>query len=157
MRMINKTRNFPKHVGVSGTKEGMTKKQRIMFRDLLYRTTNEGDFLHHGDCVGVDELSHEIAEELKLKIVIHPPENDKLRAFCDGYNNMVKPPKSYLKRNWDIVTACEEIFIIPKEYNEILRSGTWATYRYAKKLLKDITIIYPNGKYERIKDYERRS
>ena len=39
----------------------------------------------------------------------------------------------------------------PKEKEEQLRSGTWATIRYAKKTKKIVFLVYPDGKYEYLK------
>jgi predicted Rossmann fold nucleotide-binding protein DprA/Smf involved in DNA uptake len=77
-----------------------------------------------------------------------------LRAFCDqierpegrrGMTLVMHPPRSFLERNHDIVDASEVLVAIPKETEEVLRSGTWATIRYAHKLRRRVMIIYPNG------------
>lgn len=51
------------------------------------------------------------------------------------------------KRNHDIVDATEWLIATPKKFEEI-RSGTWATVRYAKKVKKPVTIIWPDGSIE---------
>jgi hypothetical protein len=43
-------------IGFTGTRQGMTKRQRNALRDLLAA--------HHGDAVGVDAEAHDIAIEL---------------------------------------------------------------------------------------------
>ena len=44
-----------------------------------------------------------------------------------------------------LVDACEVLLATPKG-PEKLRSGTWATVRYARKVGKRIVIIEPDGK-----------
>ena len=52
------------------------------------------------------------------------------------------PPKPYLKRNEDIVNKCDVLIACPIDKNkEILRSGTWATIRKARKLNKTIYLL----------------
>ena len=97
--------------------------------------------LHHGDSVGMDSYVHGIALRFELEIVIHPPTNLRFRALCREATLWL-PAESYLKRNKSIV-ACSSILIaVPKDPdNEELRSGTWATVRYARKAKKEIILI----------------
>lgn len=132
------------NIGFTGTQSGMNSKQQQELALLLEHLRDE-DMLdeeltvfHHGDCIGADEEAHKIANILGLSIVIHPPINDSKRAFCDG---ILKEPKPYLKRNHDIVDACDVLFVAPKGNKEELRSGTWATYRYAMKLEKAVILL----------------
>jgi hypothetical protein len=55
-------------------------------------------------------------------------------------------PKPYLVRNHDMVDQSEFLIGTPGEEQEVLRSGTWATIRYARKLKRPILIILPKGK-----------
>lgn len=104
-----------------------------------------GIFLH-GDCVGVDEECHRIAQRLGYYIEIHPPTNPKLRAFCDGDEMM--PPKPYLERNRNIVNNSDTMLIVPeKAEQDAPRSGTWYTYRYALEVGKPTTLII-GGRFE---------
>lgn len=127
-------------IGFTGTQNGMTKEQRYMLFYVL--TECEGEF-HHGDCIGADAQAHDIAEERGLHIVIHPPDIMKKRAFKRG--SQIRQAKPYLYRNRDIVNECDELIATPKEFDEQKRSGTWSTIRYARKMKKKVTIIYPNG------------
>jgi len=94
---------------------------------------------HHGDCEGADQQAHEIAESLYIPIFIHPPTNPVARAFCSGAFVILKP-KPYLERNHDIVDAVDFMLAAPKG-PEVLRSGTWATIRYAKQINKPLLIL----------------
>lgn len=98
--------------------------------------------VHHGDCIGADAAMHIIARDyLNKVVVIHPPTDDAKRAFCKW--DILLGAKPYLDRNHDIVDRSEVMIACPGEHNEVLRSGTWATIRYARKLKKPIIIIKP--------------
>jgi len=56
----------------------------------------------------------------------------------------VWPAKPYLERNHDIVDATDYLIFAPKTRHEQLRSGTWATYRYAKLMRKNILMLHPD-------------
>ena len=126
-----------KKIGFTGTQKGMTLQQKDVFSKLLIKiNANE---LHHGDCIGADADAHDL---FTGEIHIHPPDNSSKRAFKKG---IIYQEKSYLDRNKDIVNNCDILIATPKSETEELRSGTWSTIRYAKKIQKTIFIIYPNG------------
>ena len=121
------------------------------------------DIAMHGCCVGADFEFHksiidlinepiergDIRDAEDEKVFIHGyPCNIYDKSVLDDiveeldYVAAVEPP---LKRNNIMASLCDHLIVCPKNYHEQLRSGTWATYRYAKKYKKPITIIYPNG------------
>jgi acetylornithine deacetylase/succinyl-diaminopimelate desuccinylase-like protein len=101
---------------------------------------------HHGDCVGADSEAHDIAAKSGYPIVIHPPSYNSKRAFCEKISTaQVLSPKWYIDRNHDIVDSSEIVLAAPGESTEQLRSGTWATIRYAKKKGKPLIIVFPDG------------
>ena len=126
-------------VGFTGTQKGMTIKQKRNFFRIL-KTIHFTEF-HHGDCKGADKEAHDIVALFfkDVTIIIHPPDNDLKRAHCVG--DVWCLPKPYLERNHDIVNECNILIAIPKNNNEVLRSGTWATIRYARKKYKEIIIV----------------
>jgi hypothetical protein len=130
-------------VSFTGTQTGMTQKQKYVLEDLLDEL--HALELHHGDCIGADEEAHIIALIIGMRIVIHPPDDDSKRAFCKLAAE-VREPKPYLVRNDDIAEEGEVLIATPKEYEEKVRSGTWATVRYARKKGRDIFIILPDGR-----------
>jgi len=134
-------------IGFTGTQQGMTPWQKLHVEMILKKAKEDFQEIefHHGDCVGADSDAHDEARKVGADIVIHPPENDSKRAFRGSKN--IRQPKPYLSRNHDIVDETEFLIATPKEKKEVLRSGTWATVRYAKKLDKRGIIIY-NGGYE---------
>ena len=99
-------------------------------RDLPKLGQGEGSVFRHGDCYGADAYAHELAVK-HFDVEIHPSNLDKQTAHCENYTRRHEP-KAPLDRNRDIVA-------LPTDPNkEVLRSGTWATIRYARKLGRPI-------------------
>ncbi len=116
-------------VGVTGTQRGMDAGQLQRLSTFLASRVDHITALHHGDCIGVDEQAHHIARNLGIYIVGHPPINSRKRAFCEC--DELCEPEEYLDRNHTIVDECDILLVIPLTNMETLRSGTWATKRYA--------------------------
>ena len=138
------TLSKPIILGVSGTQVGATHIQKRMLHRVLLALGKVSHF-HHGDCVGVDELMHSmvLAHWDDVEVNIHPPINRTKRAFCRPGKTW--PAKDYLVRNKDIVDASTLMIFAPKECEEQLRSGTWSTYRYAKKRNVPYYLVLPDG------------
>ena len=130
------------HAGFTGTRNGITFHQAQKIRVML-TALDKVMFFHHGDCVGADASAHHIAIQCGKSIIIHPPVDDKYRAFMGG--GEVRYAKEYIARNHDIVDECMVLIACPGERIEKMRSGTWATIRYARKMKKQIIIIFPDG------------
>lgn len=132
------------HIGFTGTQSGMTTEQQLRVQIIVFElgTTDAS----HGDCVGSDDQFDQIAIELGLRRHIRPSTLEAKRAWCfvaDG--DVLHPPKPPLIRNRDIVDEVEAMIATPKEMIETLRSGTWATIRYARKQGKPVHIVWPDG------------
>lgn len=134
------------HLGVSGTREGMTELQLNALKDLFPKLPQTLNTLHQGQCVGVDVQVGTWFYELDElhKIVSHPPIKKDLIGKCFIHES--KPAKNYLARNRDIVLESNIMLIIPKENEPQEKGGTWYTYNFAKKNNKKIYIIYPDGR-----------
>lgn len=135
-------------VGVSATQKGMTREQRVVVRALIEGIVGQGLPLegHHGDCIGGDAEFHEEVRRAGGRVVLHPPDNDKKRAFC--YADHAEPPLPYLKRNKVIVDVADVMWFTPKETSEpkpARGQGTWSTVRYARKRGVTFLIIWPDG------------
>jgi len=119
----------------------MTEQQKYAVRVTLIALKKEGATeFHHGDCVGCDETAHYIAMEIGYTIIIHPPQDTKHRAHCVGAKAVLQP-KGFLYRNKDIVYASDILIATPETTQEQLRSGTWATIRYAKAANRQVIVI----------------
>ena len=129
------------NIGFTGTISGMSEAQRNKLTALLAEL--KANQLHHGDCVGADADAHVIAQSLGIAVVLHPPSNDKSRAFCQG-SVEERPPRAYLDRNRAIVDATDVLIATPWG-PEQRRSGTWATIRYARKRARTCYVVMRNG------------
>jgi len=114
----------------------LTDLQKKTFEEFL-RNMNIKEF-HHGDCVGADADAHEFIRTVmpEIKIIIHPPIEEKHRAFCKG--DVILNAKDYQDRNKDIVDSSEILFALP-QVNSNPRAGTLATIRYSEK--KKVAVI----------------
>lgn len=126
-------------IGFTGTRKGMSQTQKDNFGWMLAVYVHADAHvdqgmqtqLHHGAAQGADRQAAAIAK-LHLQnwiqnIKVHPAGADPLR------------------RNRDIVAACDILIAAPETDKEELRSGTWATVRYARA--KGIPVVMlPRGK-----------
>lgn len=99
---------------------------------------------HHGDCVGADEESHILVSDVlgRDKIYVHPPEDDKKRAFMKSPH--VARVRPYIERNRVIVDSTDVLVAAPKTTTEpksLRGQGTWSTIVYARKLGRKIVIL----------------
>ena len=123
--------------GFTGTRNGLNENQKCQIIKLL--NDNNITEAHHGDCIGADTDFHNLCQSKNIKIIIHPPNINKLRSFSKS-NDILKP-KPFLDRNKDIVNDCDILIACPENDQETLRSGTWSTIRYAKKINKPILLF----------------
>lgn len=142
-------------IGFTGSREGMNEQQKKLLElalasGLAAWEDEAGDppSFHHGDCVGADAQAHEIATQVGYFITVHPPDNPRHRAFCQG--ELILDAKPYHARNQDIVNATFWLIACPAGMEEVQRSGTWSTVRFARHvksgyLHRKILIIYPDG------------
>lgn len=97
---------------------------------------------HYGDCVGADKQAFGLATYLGFTTISHPPIDSSKRAFTKP--DIELKPKEYLERNKDIVKASDILIACPHGA-EVMRSGTWSTFRYAKGRIGRY-VIHTNGK-----------
>ncbi len=129
-------------LGVTATRQTITKKQEQLFEEKVIEL-NITSF-RHGDCLGGDKQAHEIVRRLgNIYIIVHPPLNSFKRAYCKG--DVILKPKKYLERNKDIINLSDYMIAMPNSTKQKVRSGTWYTVRYARKVRKALLIIFPNG------------
>jgi len=138
----------PSRVGFTGSQHGIQfSAQRLSLLMTLAQLRVRGArWMHNGDCVGSDEIAGRMWRALDGQLWLHPPTVETKRAFltCDFASDRLP----YLQRNHVIVNLSEALVATPAEMFEQQRSGTWATIRYAAKMRRPITIIWPNGSVE---------
>lgn len=153
--VLSKSGTWPREgvgasVGFTGTREGLTVPQT---QALIRIFETPPYLLHHGDCVGADAEVHEIARRAGVKtIIVHPPREDALRAFCTA--DELRLPLPYLDRNRNIVGESSILLAAPNSTRERKRSGTWSTVRYARRLRRPVLLVFPDGKVK--KEFEGR-
>jgi hypothetical protein len=126
-------------VGVTGTRMGMTQHQKEQFILKLY-DLDVHEF-HHGDCIGADAEAHDIVREFfpDVRIIIHPPAKTTTQAFKQGDESRLPAP--YITRDKAIVNESEYLIGAPLTNDEVIRSGTWTTIRYARKTNKPHKVL----------------
>lgn len=135
----------PEPVGFTGTQKDLTSRQfKVLGYLLLLLSPSE---FHHGCCFGADTAAHYFALSNRIPAFLHPSIDDKKQSICPGATQ-VYLKKDYIPRNHDIVDLTKLLIATPSKMVETLRSGTWATIRYAKKLKRPVLIIYPDGTIE---------
>jgi hypothetical protein len=131
-------------IGVTGTQAGATDAQIDTLRVWFERFRERGVlWKNNGDCLGFDAQAGLLWKWFGGKLRLHVPDCDAKRAFLPG--DAVEPPLPYLTRNRNIVDRSRALVAAPKGFSEELRSGTWATIRYARKCRLPVLIIFPDG------------
>lgn len=140
------------HVGFTGTREGMNyaQKYRIysyLVRNFIYPEWTEV-VVHHGDCIGSDSDFHFMAKSLGMLVCVHPPEDNSLRAFCDG--DMLSAPLDYRERDRIIVRESDLLLATPQERFRppAPSGGTWYTINHAVSSGVKAVIFYSDGSVE---------
>lgn len=131
-------------IGFTGTRRGMTEPQHATLESLFSHLADihtRVEF-HVGDCVGADAEAHDLATAFGFWTVGHPPSEPIHRAFLQ-YDEIMRP-RPYHIRNEAIVASTSVLFAAPLG-PEALRSGTWMTVRYARKVGRIIHIVGPDG------------
>ena len=127
-------------VGFTGTRRGMTANQLVAVAELLDKLAPTT--VHHGDAVGADAEFDYMAKCRKIRRIAHPSNKKSQRSGCDC--EVVHDEKAPLARNRDIVDHCQHLIAAPGSMTVRMRSGTWATVRYATGKT-EVTVVYPNG------------
>lgn len=132
----------------TGTRKGMTPRQHSIVKQILEQFAPQQ--VCHGACIGADEEFHNLALHFGIPIIeVWPANIDKMRAKLTEPGVMhrsivvMKEPQLPLDRNWDIVREADLVVACPDTAVENLRSGTWATVRYADQLEKTIKVVKP--------------
>jgi len=131
---------------LTGTRDGMSSAQQLGLKEILHGCYPENATLHHGGCRGADTEAHTTVACLATRII--RPGDWQRHAYWakrGDYHELLEP-RPYLDRNKDIVRACDMLIAAPRTLTEELRSGTWATIRYARKQGVAVIILDPGAK-----------
>lgn len=132
-------------VGFTGTQRGMTDLQKAVVATFL--AGNKIAIGIHGGCIGADIHFDDICYRNLITRVIYPSNIPEKYGWWH-YTPFVMAEDKPLSRNHTIVDKSDLLIATPKETKEVIRSGTWATIRYAIKKHKSVYIIYPSGLIE---------
>lgn len=132
-----------RHLGFTGTRQGLSLPQSQTLREILGRLYLSPASLHFGDCIGADKEAAAIAISEGYSLHSHPSDIDEVRAFVPA--DIIEASLPPLIRNRVIVDASLVLVACPSGKVEQLRSGTWATVRYARKMNRWIVLVYPDG------------
>src|SRR5262245_59641213 len=122
----------------------MSDQQRNRITDIL--TVLQPQIIMNGCCEGADRDIWEICRNWTIEFEFHPSNPEQMawaRAHAHKYEaiNTIRLP---LSRNRVMVRkGVRGLIATPSQNMEILRSGTWATIREARKIGRPIWIITP--------------
>jgi predicted Rossmann fold nucleotide-binding protein DprA/Smf involved in DNA uptake len=128
-------------IGFTGTRRGMNEIQTTNLDKLLHQHKFSSRWFIHGGAVGADTQAHNIAKRFGYKIKIFPCHSTSLSLFADEMAPVMPP----LSRNRLLVLDCDLLVATPFEDEEVLRSGTWATIRFARRVKRKIILLFPSG------------
>lgn len=126
----------------TGTREGMTAKQLRAVAELL-RKAKPGR-VHHGCCEGADRQFHSLTAPGTRELFPSNREQQDWAQRRAHPGDVIHPMAPPLARNRHMVDRSALVIAAPKTAEEVLRSGTWATIRYARTSQEkrpDLTIV----------------
>lgn len=135
---------FYKSLGTTGTREGLSDAQKDQLKEFI--RNHVVYTLHHGDCVGSDDQVARAFSDEGTFIIAYPGNSTTLHKAHSTANDLILPWQENLVRNRKIVNSVEMLLAFPSTESEVVRSGTWATIRYANKRLVPVKIITPSGR-----------
>lgn len=140
-----------RRVGFTGTRRGMTPAQRATVGAMLHLLGPDLE-VHHGAARGADEDFVRLVRERhgeRPHVVAHPASGVRPGDVSQpalAASDRVMPARPPLRRNRSgIVAAYGELIATPAEATERLRSGTWATVRYARAAGLPVYLVNPEG------------
>lgn len=131
----------------TGTHRGMTQPQILKLAEFIAKAS----VLVHGACVGADDQADLLAVFFCVPRRALPSTSVSMRVPYDTllsrigsriFIDLAKPP---LVRNKHIITAGDRLVACPAQVLEVLRSGTWATVREARRQGVPVVVITPEG------------
>jgi predicted Rossmann fold nucleotide-binding protein DprA/Smf involved in DNA uptake len=131
-------------LGITGTRAGPRPAQTAAALKFMrglkpYRVV-------HGGAPGFDMIAHGIAETLRVREIEVHPSTVRSPSIIPGAGVVVYPELPPLERNRVIIKRVYGLLACPKTDDEELRSGTWATVRYARKAGVPVYIIKQDGR-----------
>src|SRR5215467_4810130 len=101
----------------------------------------------HGNCIGADDEAAALATKIGYTTRAWP--GDIVEKRGEFVSTIVHEWQPNLTRNRIIAGAVEPLIACPKEDEMVVRSGTWATVRYARQDSKTVYVIAPSGRIDK--------
>lgn len=135
-------------VAFVGSMKGVTDQQKDALRNILdmlgcCNGNEEDNWLMHSDLIGADETAHAVAKSLGYRTIATPGDIEEFRAHTAS--DIVMDPAKPVTQNRKRVDDGAFLIACPLGYNELQRSSTWATVRYARHQGKHSILIWPDG------------
>ncbi len=147
-------------LGFTGTRRGLTDAQLMLLSSVVEVPPDR--VFHGGEIDGADLQFHDwlIKRGVNPRSIFVLPGDARQHAYwaerqrreyqanrsretIGTFHLLATQP--YLKRNRVIANECHRLLAAPGEYAMQLRSGTWATVRYARAAGKPVMLILPDG------------
>lgn len=133
-------------VGFTGTRRGLTKAVDYALRDVF---SDLQGVMAHGCCAGADRQAHAIwrAAQRRIEPFRHPGDLSQYQWARNVWwrGEILFNVIPHLQRNKVIVDRCGVLVAAPGEAQGQLRSGTWSTIRYARRVGRPVIMVLPNG------------
>ena len=130
----------------TGTRQGLTPEQHDRLQDVI--DVLQPVLVHNGACEGADRAMHRLCRGRAILSEYHPSNSEQM-AWAKSIRHAqeaIRALRGPLLRNGVMVRlGVRGLIATPGEEHEILRSGTWATIRVARKHNRPIWIISPSG------------
>lgn len=145
--------------GVTGSRRGpspvqMETLQRAFAQGRVPHRSTSGApaALVHGGCKGVDITAAILAYCAGWQVWALPAANAGIWADprTERHAHFVSVPRPALERNRRIVDMCQRLLAMPAHPEDdprSLRSGTWATIRYARAQGRPVLTVMPDGSH----------
>jgi hypothetical protein len=139
-------------VGFTGTRRGMTPEQWMAVHSLLQQWKVTSAI--HGACHGADREFDQLVRHLHPLVFMHlRPSNPSQAEWArrqqygplDPHRVSVYPEAPPLVRNRAIVSVSDRMIATPGTATEVMRSGTWATIRWARRVGRCLWLVWPDG------------
>jgi len=140
----------------TGTRKPVTDEQLDQMYTIMRRLKDQHGYnrIFHGCAKESDRRAHLMAVALGLDRELYPS-NDEQETWASsqrsGGTTIIYPMRPPLDRNHymlDRAGTNTRLIAVPHLSVEEIRSGTWATVRYARMLKRRITILWPDGRVE---------
>lgn len=136
-------------LGFTGTREKLADAQIIALRAWL--EANRPTEFHHGACLGADATAALQVKAIygrSVRLIARPGNMPKYASQpALDVSDERHPPVYTLTRNKSIVENTDLLLACPSG-PEVLRSGTWSSIRWARKLGRRVIIVWPDGRVE---------